>query len=99
VLRWRIGADHNSPGLLKIRYTNDMTHLTLRIDFDDGHAIRLGKVRLLEEVETKGSIRAVATEKKMSYRSAWLLLKAMETHSGRLFSRLPQVAKVAAGPA
>ncbi len=59
-----------------------MIKLTLRIDFDDGHALGPGKVRLLEEVAAKGSIRKAATATKMSYRRAWLLLKAVERTFG-----------------
>src|ERR1700761_2942413 len=55
-----------------------MSKLTLRIDFEDGHALGPGKVRLLEEVAARGSIRKAATAMKMSYRRAWLLLKAVE---------------------
>jgi molybdate transport system regulatory protein len=64
------------------REWNGVPKLTLRIDFDDGHALGPGKVRLLEEVAAKGSIRKAATAMKMSYRRAWLLLKAVEKTFG-----------------
>jgi molybdate transport system regulatory protein len=54
-----------------------MTRLTIRIDFGNGTAIGPGKVRLLELVGETGSIRKAAGQMKMSYRRAWLLLKAL----------------------
>ena len=55
-----------------------MTRLTIRIDFADGTALGPGKVRLLELVADTGSIRKAAVGMKMSYRKAWLLLKALK---------------------
>ena len=60
-----------------------MARLTIRIDFDDGSALGPGKVRLLELVASTGSIRKAAAGMKMSYRKAWLLLKALEKTFGR----------------
>jgi molybdate transport system regulatory protein len=60
-----------------------MARLTIRIDFDDGSALGPGKVRLLELVAETGSIRKAAAAMKMSYRKAWLLLKALEETFGR----------------
>ncbi len=54
-----------------------MTRLTIRIDFGNGTALGPGKVRLLELVAETGSIRKAAAGMKMSYRQAWLLLKAL----------------------
>ncbi len=54
-----------------------MTQLTIRIDFGNGAALGPGKVRLLELVAQTGSIRKAAAGMKMSYRQAWLLLKAL----------------------
>ena len=51
-----------------------MTRLTLRIDFDHDRAIGPGKVRLLELIETTGSISAAGRQMGMSYRRAWLLV-------------------------
>ncbi|HSC61750.1 MAG TPA: LysR family transcriptional regulator, partial [Rhizomicrobium sp.] len=59
-----------------------MVRLTIRIDFESGDAIGPGKVRLLEQVAETGSIRGAATALKMSYRRAWLLIKATETTFG-----------------
>ncbi|HEX4859691.1 MAG TPA: LysR family transcriptional regulator [Rhizomicrobium sp.] len=60
-----------------------MARLSIRIDFDDGSALGPGKVRLLELVAETGSIRKAAAGMKMSYRKAWLLLKALEKTFGR----------------
>jgi|SRR5665213_2391651 len=54
-----------------------MARLTIRIDFGNGLALGPGKVRLLELIAQTGSIRKAAAGMKMSYRRAWLLLKAL----------------------
>ena len=54
-----------------------MARLTIRIDFGNGSALGPGKVRLLELIAETGSIRKAAAGMKMSYRRAWLLLKAL----------------------
>jgi molybdate transport system regulatory protein len=59
-----------------------MTRLTIRIDFDNGAQLGPGKVRLLELVGETGSIRKAAAGMKMSYRRAWLLLKALDETFG-----------------
>src|SRR5258706_5879961 len=59
-----------------------MTRLTIRIDFADGTALGPGKVKLLELVAQTGSIRKAAVGMKMSYRKAWLLLKALKDTFG-----------------
>ncbi|MDB5544607.1 MAG: modE [Hyphomicrobiales bacterium] len=51
-----------------------MTRVTIRIDFDDGRHLGHGKVRLLEMVDTHGSISSAARAMDMSYRRAWLLV-------------------------
>jgi len=60
-----------------------MTRLTIRIDFGNGTALGPGKVRLLELVAETGSIRKAAARMKMSYRQAWLLLKALKVAFGQ----------------
>jgi molybdate transport system regulatory protein len=60
-----------------------MTKLTIRVDFDSGASIGPGKIRLLEEVERTGSIRGAAEAVDMSFRQAWLLLKAIEDMFGQ----------------
>ncbi|MBS0274513.1 MAG: LysR family transcriptional regulator [Proteobacteria bacterium] len=59
-----------------------MVRLTIRVDFEPGHALGPGKVRLLEQIEEAGSIRGAASALKMSYRRAWLLLQALEKTFG-----------------
>jgi len=51
-----------------------MAKLTLRIDFDAERAIGPGKVRLLELIDSCGSISAAGRQMGMSYRRAWLLV-------------------------
>jgi len=55
-----------------------MYRLSIRIDFAPGERLGPGKVRLLEEVDRTGSIRSAASAMKMSYRRAWLLIRATE---------------------
>ncbi|HTP76600.1 MAG TPA: LysR family transcriptional regulator [Rhizomicrobium sp.] len=59
-----------------------MSRLTIRIDFGTGAALGPGKVRLLELVDETGSIRKAAAGMNMSYRRAWLLLKALREAFG-----------------
>lgn len=59
-----------------------MTHLSLRVDFDDAGAFGPGKAELLELVEREGSIRSAAAAMGMSYRRAWLLLQSIEETFG-----------------
>lgn len=59
-----------------------MARLTIRIDFEPGHALGPGKVRLLEQIAETGSIRSAAASMKMSYRRAWLLVQALEKTFG-----------------
>ncbi|MGI4952065.1 MAG: winged helix-turn-helix domain-containing protein [Janthinobacterium lividum] len=54
-----------------------MTRLTIRIDFDEGRAVGPGKIRLLEQVRTTGSISAAGRALGMSYRRAWMLIDAL----------------------
>ncbi|HWB48648.1 MAG TPA: LysR family transcriptional regulator, partial [Stellaceae bacterium] len=51
-----------------------MARLTLRIDFDGDRQIGPGKIRLLELIESTGSISAAGRQMGMSYRRAWLLV-------------------------
>ena len=54
-----------------------MTRLTLRIDFDDERQLGPGKVRLLELIDSCGSISAAGRQMGMSYRRAWLLVDSL----------------------
>jgi len=55
-----------------------MARLTIRLDFDNGASLGPGKIGLLEGIERTGSIRNAAEQAGMSFRQAWLLLKAIE---------------------
>ncbi len=59
-----------------------MARLTIRIDFDSRPSFGPGKASLLETIATEGSIRKAAARLGMSYRRAWLLVKAMEKSLG-----------------
>jgi molybdate transport system regulatory protein len=59
-----------------------MTRLTIRIDFEGAEGFGPGKARLLELIESQGSIRGAAAAMNMSYRHAWLLLQAVEDTFG-----------------
>jgi molybdate transport system regulatory protein len=74
-----------------------MTRLTIRIDFDNGTALGPGKVRLLELVAETGSIRKAAAGMRMSYRRAWLLLKALDSMFGEPVARTATGGKLGGG--
>ncbi|MGD0190589.1 MAG: LysR family transcriptional regulator [Rhizomicrobium sp.] len=59
-----------------------MARLTIRIDLGDEAALGPGKARLLELIDTEGSIRRAAAAMGMSYRRAWLLLQDIEAAMG-----------------
>ncbi len=69
-----------------------MPRLTLRIDFDQDRAIGPGKIKLLELIDSLGSIAAAGRQMGMSYRRAWLLVDSVN----RCF-RQPVVASQAGG--
>jgi len=52
-----------------------MRSISLRIDLTDDGRIGPGKVELLEQIATHGSISAAARQMGMSYRQAWLLIE------------------------
>ena len=53
------------------------TRLTLRVDFGPGRSIGPGKIRLLEAIDSTGSISQAGRSLGMSYRRAWLLIDDM----------------------
>ncbi len=59
-----------------------MVQLTIRIDFGGGAALGPGKAQLLELIGELGSIRRAAAAMEMSYRQAWLLVRAVEETFG-----------------
>ena len=54
-----------------------MPSLFLRIDFAPRARIGPGKIRLLEAIDTAGSISAAGRDLRMSYRKAWLLVEEL----------------------
>jgi molybdate transport system regulatory protein len=54
-----------------------MARLTLRIDFGGERAIGPGKIKLLELIDSCGSISEAGRRMGMSYRRAWLLVDAL----------------------
>jgi len=58
------------------------------VELDGKPVLGDAKVRLLEEIDAKGSIKAAALALGMTYRGAWAKLKAMEERLGeRLVER------------
>jgi molybdate transport system regulatory protein len=55
------------------------THLSIRIDLENGDRIGPGKIALLEAIRDTGSISAGARKIGMSYRRAWLLVEQINT--------------------
>jgi molybdate transport system regulatory protein len=51
-----------------------MHHIRFRVDLTPGCSLGPGKIQLLEAIARTGSLRRAATELRMSYRRAWLLL-------------------------
>jgi molybdate transport system regulatory protein len=51
-----------------------MQSIRFRVDLTPGCSIGPGKIQLLEAITRTGSLRRAATELRMSYRRAWLLL-------------------------
>jgi len=76
-------------GINKIRYNSFMAASEMKVMYKvwldcDGKAFGEGPDRLLQRVETTGSLHKAAAEMKMSYRKAWLMLHAMEKRLGFL---------------
>lgn len=55
----------------------DGARLTVRLDFGERGALGPGKIRLLEMIESLGSISAAGRAMGMSYRRAWLLVESV----------------------
>jgi molybdate transport system regulatory protein len=51
-----------------------MHSIRFRVDLTPGCSVGPGKIQLLEAITRTGSLRRAATELRMSYRRAWLLL-------------------------
>lgn len=54
-----------------------MAKLRLRVDFDPDGAIGPGKIALLEQIDSLGSIAAGGRAMRMSYRRAWELIDSI----------------------
>jgi molybdate transport system regulatory protein len=54
----------------------------IRIDLDDHGSFGPGKAHLLELIDELASLRQAASAMEMSYRQAWLLIKAAESTFG-----------------
>ena len=52
--------------------------IRFRVDLTPGCSIGPGKIQLLEAITRTGSLRRAATELRMSYRRAWLLLDELD---------------------
>jgi len=63
-----------SAGIAGARFAVDDVRLTVRIDFGSGRALGPGKIRLLETIDSTGSISRAGRSLGMSYRRAWLLV-------------------------
>ena len=53
--------------------------VTFRVDFGPNCALGPGKIALLENIASTGSLSEAARRLKMSYRRAWLLLEDLNT--------------------
>ncbi len=60
-----------------------MADLSIRIDFGAGHRIGPGKIKLLEQIATLGSISAGGRALDMSYRRAWDLVDDLNSIFGK----------------
>ncbi len=70
-----------------IRYNGPMSIDSLKIAYKvwldcDGKAFGEGPDRLLQRVESTGSLHKAAADMKMSYRKAWLMLQGVERRLG-----------------
>jgi molybdate transport system regulatory protein len=54
-----------------------MTRLVLQLHFDPANRLGPGKIELLQQIASTGSISAAGRAMNMSYRRAWLLVDAM----------------------
>ena len=58
-------------------YRTGMARLTIRVDLGKGGALGPGKIRLLELIQSHGSISEAGRVMRMSYRQAWLLVDSL----------------------
>ncbi|UTD28480.1 winged helix-turn-helix domain-containing protein [Bradyrhizobium sp. WD16] len=65
------------------RAAKQIPHLSIRIDLDADGRIGPGKIELLEQIRTQGSISAAGRAMKMSYKRAWDLVEEITRICGR----------------
>jgi molybdate transport system regulatory protein len=68
---------------MRERTTKSLPSLSVRIDLDPDGRIGPGKIRLLENIETCGSISAAGRAMDMSYKRAWNLVDEINRICGR----------------
>ncbi|HVO44873.1 MAG TPA: hypothetical protein VMT29_00940 [Steroidobacteraceae bacterium] len=62
--------------------------VTFRVDFGPNCALGPGKIALLENIASTGSLSEAARRLKMSYRRAWLLLEDLNTSFQQSVARM-----------
>src|SRR5216683_270325 len=67
------------PGGLWYRIAMVEVSVSFRVDFSPKCAVGPGKIALLENIASTGSLSEAARRLKMSYRRAWLLLEDLNT--------------------
>jgi molybdate transport system regulatory protein len=68
---------------MRERTAKSLPSLSVRIDLDSGGRIGPGKIRLLENIESCGSISAAGRAMDMSYKRAWDLVDEINRICGR----------------
>ena len=69
---------------MRERAAKSLPSLSVRIDLDPEGRIGPGKIRLLENIETCGSISAAGRAMDMSYKRAWDLVDEINRICGRV---------------
>ena len=64
-------------------FPKSLPSLSLRIDLDPRGQISPGKIQLLENIRSRGSMSAAGRAMNMSYRPAWLLVDEMNRICGQ----------------
>ena len=64
-------------------FPKSLPSLSLRIDLDPRGRISPGKIQLLENIRSRGSMSAAGRAMNMSYRRAWLLVDEMNRICGQ----------------
>jgi molybdate transport system regulatory protein len=72
-----------SKEYMRERAAKTLPSLSVRIDIDPEGRIGPGKIRLLENIETTGSISAAGRAMDMSYKRAWDLVDEINRICGR----------------